>query len=101
TCPDLPSLARENAIMSLSECERFAADLQSNAALRTEAQGTPLASLVALAVSRGYSITLEEARQHLRARPSAPGRVLSDAELDGIAAGADKDPDYWIPLVRP
>ena len=82
--------------MSISECERFSADLQSNAALRTEAEKTladkshetPLAGVVALAMSKGYSVTLEEAREHLKARAAAAGQVLSDADLDGVAGGA-------------
>jgi hypothetical protein len=81
--------------MSLSECDRFAADMQSNAALRAEAEKAwadksreaPLASVVALAASKGYSVTLEEARKHLKAQAAAAGKVLSDADLDGIAGG--------------
>jgi hypothetical protein len=82
--------------MSLSECDRFAADLRFNAALRAEAekaranksQGTPLAAMVALAVSKGYSVTLEEAREHLKTKATAAGQALSDADLDGVAGGA-------------
>jgi hypothetical protein len=81
--------------MSLSECDRFAADLQSNEALRAEAEKAhaapspenPLARMVALASSKGYSVTVEEAREHLRAKAAANGKVLSDAELDGVAGG--------------
>jgi hypothetical protein len=80
--------------MSLSECERFSADLQSSATLRAEVekirndQSQPvLAAMVALAVSKGYSVTLDEAREHVRAKAAAAGKVLSDADLDGVAAG--------------
>ena len=81
--------------MSLSECERFAADLQSNEALRAEAEKAhaapspenPPARMVALALGQGYSITLEEAGEYLTAKASVTGKVLSDAELDGVAGG--------------
>jgi predicted ribosomally synthesized peptide with nif11-like leader len=76
--------------MSLSECERFIADLKSNAALRAEAEKaradkSPLASMVALAVGKGYKVTAEEAREHLKRQAAAKGKVLSDADLDGVA----------------
>jgi hypothetical protein len=81
--------------MSLSECDRFTADLQSNAALRADAEKTLadtsqeplLARMVALAVSKGYGVTLAEAREHVKARAAAGGRVLSDADLDSVAGG--------------
>jgi hypothetical protein len=81
--------------MSLSECERFTADLQSTETLRAEVEKAraeesheaPLARMVALAASKGYSVTLQEAREHLKARAAANGKVLSDAELDGVAGG--------------
>jgi hypothetical protein len=92
--------------MSLSECERFAADLQSNAALRAEAEKaradksqSPLTSMVALAVSKGYKVTAAEAREHLKSRVATKGKVLSDAQLDSVAGGADwsqvLDPNFW------
>jgi hypothetical protein len=81
--------------MSQSECERFTADMKSNPALDAEAakawadksHGSPLAGVVALAVSKGYSVTLEEAREHVKAAAKAAGQVLSDADLDGLAGG--------------
>jgi hypothetical protein len=88
--------------MSLSECERFSADMKSNAALRAEAEkaradkSQPLARMVALAVSKGYSVTADEAREHLKAKVAAKGKVLSDAQLDGVAGGAMfEDPAFW------
>jgi hypothetical protein len=90
--------------MSLSECERFSADLQTNAALRAEAEKVradksqpPMAGMVALASSRGYSVTLAEAREHLKAKAAAAGKVVSDADLDGLAGGAPmyQDPAFW------
>ena len=81
--------------MSLAEIERFAVDLKSNSALRAEAEksqadkshGAPLARSVAFAASKGYGFTIKEARQHVQARAAAQGKVLTDAELDGIAGG--------------
>ena len=80
--------------MSQSECERFAADLQSNAALRAgvakaqadKSHATPIACAVAFAASKGYSLSIEEAQEHVKARTAA-GKKLSDAELDGVAGG--------------
>jgi hypothetical protein len=92
--------------MSQSECERFSADLLSNAALRAEAEKVrndksrpPLAGMVALAVSKGYNVTAAEAREHLKSRAATKGKVLSDAQLDSVAGGADwsqvLDPGFW------
>jgi hypothetical protein len=81
--------------MSVSEIERFAADLKSNAALRAEAEkaqadkshATPLQRSVAFAASKGYEFTIEEAKQYATERAAAQGKVLTDAELDGVAGG--------------
>jgi hypothetical protein len=89
--------------MSQSECERFSADVQSNAALRAEtekawadtSQGAPLAAVVALAVSKGYSVTLEEAREHVKSKAAATGQVLSDADLDGVAGAMPGMPMHF------
>jgi hypothetical protein len=83
--------------MSQSECDRFTADLQSSATLRADVGKAMadksleplLARMVAFAVSKGYSVTLAEAREHVKARAAATGQILSDADLDGVAAGAD------------
>jgi hypothetical protein len=88
---------REVTPMSQSECERFEADLQANAAMRAEvgkaladkSHEPLLAGMVAFAVSKGYSVTLAEAREHVKTKAAAAGKVLSDADLDGVAAGAD------------
>jgi hypothetical protein len=90
--------------MSLSECDRFSADLKSNAALAAEtekawadtSQGTPLAAVVALAVRKGYGITLEEAREHVKAKAAATGKVLSDADLDNVAGAMPGMPAHFI-----
>jgi hypothetical protein len=84
--------------MSQSECERFSADLRSNGTLRADVEKALsyksheplLARMVALAVSKGYSVTLAEAREHVKAKAAATGQVLSDADLDGVAAGSDR-----------
>jgi hypothetical protein len=81
--------------MSLSEIERFAADMKSNAALRAEAEKnqadklhtTPLQRAAAFAASKGYGFTVEEAKEYVRAKARAEGKELSDAELDGVAGG--------------
>ena len=82
--------------MSLSEIERFSADLKSNAALRAEAEkaqadtsaATPLHRAVAFAASKGYAFTADELKEHVKAKAKAAGKQLTDAELDSVAAGA-------------
>lgn len=81
--------------MSIAEIERFAADLNANEALRAEAgkaqadksHATPLGRAVALAASKGYAFTVDEAKAHAKARARANGKELTDADLDGIAGG--------------
>ena len=54
--------------------------------------------MVSLASSKGYSVTLEEARKHLKAKAAASGKVLSDAELDGVAGGSTpmyQTKEFW------
>ena len=87
--------------MSIAEIERFAADLKSNAALRAEAEkaqadkshATPLARAVAFAASKGYAFTADEAKEHAKAKAKADGKVLTDAELDGVAGGLGRAGD--------
>ena len=82
--------------MSIAEIERFAADLQSNEALRGEAQkaqadkshDTPVARAVAFGASKGYAFTADEVKAHATAKAKADGKVLTDAELDGVAGGS-------------
>ena len=79
--------------MSIAEIERFAADLQSNTALRAEAEKhaaekqheTLLAGAVAFAASKGYAFTADEMKEHAKAK--AAGKELTDAELDKVAGG--------------
>jgi predicted deacylase len=83
--------------MSIAEIKRFAADLKSNPALRAEAEksqadkshAASVARSVAFAASKGYGFTLEEAKHHVQARAAAKGKVVTDAELDGMAGGSD------------
>ena len=83
---------RKITIMSNAEIERFAADLQSNEDLRGEAKkaqadkshDTPLARAVAFGASKGYAFTADEAKAHAGAKAKADGKVLTDAELDGV-----------------
>lgn len=83
--------------MSTNEIQRFAADMNSNAALRAEAEkaqadrshDTPLAATVAFAVSKGYDLTVGDVKDHIRAAAKKAGKELSDTELDDVAAGFD------------
>jgi hypothetical protein len=85
----------KNTAMSLSEIERFAANLKSSAALRGLAEkaqaetshATPLARATAFANSKGYEFTLDHAKAHLKAKAKAAGKELTDAELDGVGGG--------------
>ena len=72
--------------MSIAEIERFAADLQSNEALRAEAEKAQT-SVVAFAESKGYAFTTDEVKEHVKARAKAAGKELTNAELDGVAGG--------------
>jgi hypothetical protein len=48
--------------------------------------------------SKGYSVTIAEAREHLKAKAAANGKVLSDAELDGAAGGSTpmyQTKEFW------
>jgi hypothetical protein len=82
--------------MSLSEIERFAADLKSNAVLRAEAEkaqadtsaATPLHRAAAFAASKGYAFTADELKEHVKANAKAEGRQLTDAELGGVTGGS-------------
>jgi hypothetical protein len=81
--------------MSIVEIERFAADLNSNAALPAEAEKaqaqsshpTPVEEAVVVAAARGYGFTAGELKVHAKAKAEAAGRKVIDAELDGVAGG--------------
>jgi predicted ribosomally synthesized peptide with nif11-like leader len=79
--------------MSMTEIERFAADVNSNAALRAEvetfAKGSKTESLdglTALAAAKGYSFTADELMEQAKAAAKAD-KNLSDADLDNVAGG--------------
>lgn len=74
--------------MSISEVERFAADLKANDSLRAEAakaQAIPADGaadrVVAFAASRGYAFSAADIEQHVTKRK------LTEAELAGVVAG--------------
>lgn len=75
--------------MSISEIQRFAGDMASNAALRAEAekyvrsQQSPQDGLLAFAAGKGYAFTADELRQSLE----RDGKKLSESELDKVAGG--------------
>jgi len=81
--------------MSIAEIERFAADINSNAALRAEsekafAQASQAASLdgvLTFATAKGYNFTASEMTEHAKAKAGATGKQIADAELDGVSAG--------------
>ena len=72
--------------MSTADIERFVADLKSNASLLDEAKGVSggLAAMVAFADSKGYGITVDEAKSYIADKANAE---LSDAQLDAVAGG--------------
>ena len=84
--------------MSLSECERFAADLKSNETLRAEAgkaqAGTSAAmateGLAAFAATKGYAFTADDMKQYAKATK------LTDEQLTGIVGGTD----YTISIIN-
>jgi hypothetical protein len=81
--------------MSFAEIERFAADLQSNEALRAEAEKaeagmspeTPLANAIAFAATKGYAFTADDMKEYIKARAHAAATELTDARLGGIVGG--------------
>ena len=73
--------------MSMSEAERFANDLKNQPDVRdgVKQHAGSMADVVAFAGSRGYSFTVEEAKQY----PAITGGVALDhAQLDVVAGGA-------------
>ncbi len=79
--------------MSLSEVERFAAALNADSALRADAEKyeanasrdkTPLARAAAFAARKGYSFTIDEAKEFAKTRGEALGLPVTDADLDRV-----------------
>ena len=82
--------------MSISEVERFAASLKSNADLRVEtgkaqvaeSSTTPLARAVAFAGSKGYRFTADEVKDYARATAVRLKREQIQLVADGDVIGA-------------
>ncbi len=72
--------------MSAADIERFVADLKENASLLDEAKAVSggLAAMAEFAKSKGYDITVDEAKDYVNERTK---QDLSVAELDAIAGG--------------
>ena len=63
--------------MSQAEVQRFADDLRSNESLRQEIDRNTtdsLAAVVGIAQRRGYGVTVDEAKDFIRARAHAAGK---------------------------
>jgi hypothetical protein len=78
-------------VMSISEVDRFADDLNANWAFRADAEKyeananqdkTPLARAVAFAARKGYSFTIDEAKEYVKAKGEELGLSVTDADLD-------------------
>jgi hypothetical protein len=88
--------------MSLTELERFIANLKSDGGLRFDAERNhtrwdrhlPLeraAAFVAFAASEGYAFTIDELKVYVkRKHAAATGRILTETELDAMAG------DYYF-----
>lgn len=78
--------------MSISEIQRFRADLKSDAALRAEAEtyGAARAAspddVIAFAAAKGYKF---DATELAEVANEARGREISDAELDIVSGGGE------------
>ena len=72
--------------MSAADIERFIADLKENASLLDEAKAVPsgLAAMAGFAQSKGYDISVDEAKTYISAKANAE---LSDSQLDAVAGG--------------
>ncbi len=73
-------------MMSQADIERFVDDLKSNAELLEglKAQAAGLASVVDFARSKGYDITVDEAKAYIREQAR---QDLTDDQLDAVAGG--------------
>ena len=77
--------------MSKAEIERFVSDIKADAKLQSElkAKQAGIPTLIQIARERGYDITVEDVRQHVRAQ----GQDLTDEQLETVAGGR---PNYHI-----
>lgn len=74
--------------MSQADVERFINDLKNDPGLLEglKSEATGVASVVDFAKSKGYDITLDEARAYIAEQSK---QELSDEQLDAIAGGKD------------
>jgi len=72
--------------MSQVDIQRFVSDLKGNQALLDEVKSgaVGLGAVVELAQSKGYDITVEEAKAYIRDQAN---QELSDEQLDAVAGG--------------
>ena len=81
--------------MSTIEFQRFAADMNSNPALRAEAekvyaqasQSAAVDGVVAFAMAKGYGFTAGEMKEQAKVKAAAAGKKITDADLDGVSGG--------------
>jgi len=76
--------------MSVSEVDRFVADVKSNPALVEEGKKAGVSTFdhaVKFANSKGYGFTTEHAKEHVKAKVVAKGKELSDDDLNKVAGG--------------
>ena len=88
--------------MNVSEVERFARDLRTDAGLLAAARKLathPASDVVALAAGHGYRFTVEEARSFIKTKAEARGEALSEAALD-VATSARSAGAFCICLSR-
>ena len=71
--------------MSRAEIERFVADVKADPRLQADLKerGSGVASVVEIARSRGYEITTQDVRDHVRSQD----RDITEEELDRVTAG--------------
>ena len=82
--------------MTISEIERFTADMKTNEVLRLAAEKalaeasheTPLACAVTFAARKGYAFTVDEVKKHVTGKSKGLGKALTDAELDNVLVGS-------------
>jgi len=72
--------------MSQADIQRFVSDLKDNQGLLNEVKSgaVGLAAVVELAQSKGYDITVDEAKAYIRGQAN---KELSDEQLDAVAGG--------------
>jgi len=72
--------------MSQADIQRFVSDLKGNQVLLDEVKSgaVGLGAVVELAQSKGYDITVDEAKAYIREQAN---QELSDEQLDAVAGG--------------